>query len=394
MTDMTKPGELEDKSAMVFTIEEYRGRIARLSQTLRDHDIDVYLGTTPENLNYFSGFDPLGLYFYQQIFYAPGDQEPVLLTHKCEKELARTQCWISEVIVWQHGVSPLELTVAKLREMGVTPGSRVGLEMDNWYLKTSTYRQLVEAMPGVEFVDITSAVLRLRTIKSTAEIALMRQAAAFSDLGMSAAIEHLRSGIREVDLLAEIQSAMVRAGSEYPTLPFIIGSGPRSGLFHGLPTTRVIEDGDPVMIELTGVARRYNSNIVRTIVAGAASPLLKELWKVVNDSFWTSFEQVRPGMPVAEIDHLSREARRDYADFIPARAGFGMGVAYPPVWAGHPDILVSDPDILEAGMIFSLEPSVGQYNGVTVIFGYNILVTETGAEILQKTPADIFEIVP
>ena len=99
-------------------------------------------------------------------------------------------------------------------------------------------------------------------------------------------------------------------------------------------------------------------------------------------------------MPVAEIDRLSREARRDYADFIPARARFGMGVVYPPVWAGHPDILVSDPDILEAGMIFSLEPSIGQYNGVTVIFGYNIRVTETGAEILQKTPADIFEILP
>ncbi len=43
-------------------------------------------------------------------------------------------------------------------------------------------------------------------------------------------------------------------------------------------------------------------------------------------------------------------------------------------------------------MVFSLEPSIGQYNGTTVIFGYNILVTATGAEILQQTPKDLFEI--
>ena len=70
-----------------------------------------------------------------------------------------------------------------------------------------------------------------------------------------------------------------------------------------------------------------------------------------------------------------------------------MGLAYPPVWAGRPDILVGDDEVLEEGMVFSLEPSVAQYHGATVIFGYNILVTDTGAEILQSTPAETFEIL-
>ncbi len=69
-----------------------------------------------------------------------------------------------------------------------------------------------------------------------------------------------------------------------------------------------------------------------------------------------------------------------------------MGLAYPPVWAGRPDILLGDEEVLEEGMVFSLEPSIGQYHGTTVIFGYNILVTATGAEILQQTPKDLFEI--
>lgn len=384
--------ELPDKSKVGFPIAEYRNRLDRLSDTLVEQGIDVYIGTTPENLNYFTGFDPLGLYFYQQIIFAPGAREPVLLTHKCEKELARTQCWIQEIRYWEHGDDPVAKTVAQLRQLGVQAGSRVGLEMDNWYLKTSTFRALVEELPGVEFIDVTVPVVKLRTIKSSAEIERMRKAAKFSDIGFHAAIEALQPGVREIDLLAAIQAAMTTAGSEYPTLPFIIGSGPRSGLFHGLPTERVVEEGDPVMFEITGSYDRYNSNIVRTVVAGEASTALKELWKVTNDAFWIPFEQVKPGTPVSELDRLSREARREYADYIPARAGFGMGLAYPPVWAGRPDILIGDDEVLEPGMVFSLEPSVAQYHGTTVIFGYNILVTETGGEILQQTPAELFEV--
>lgn len=384
--------ELPDRSAMVFSKEEYLRRISGLDKTMQDLGVDVYMGSTPENMNYFSGFDPLGLYFHQQIFFSVGSSQPSLLTHKCEKELARTQCWIDDISIWKHGDNPLQVTIDKLREFGVSKGSRVGLEMGNWYLKADTYKGLVDAMPDVEFVDVTEEVLRLRTIKSPAEIRYMREAAKFSDIGFHAAVDVLRPGVTEAEILASIQYAMSAAGSEYPTLPFIIGSGPRSGLFHGVPTERAIQEGDPVMFEITGSAKRYNSNIVRTVVSGKASPVLKDMWEIVNEAFWQPFELIKPGTSVSELDRLSRELRAKFVDYIPARAGFGMGLAYPPVWAGRPDILVGDDEILQEGMVFSLEPSIAQYQGATVIFGYNILVTESGAEILQSTPKDIFQI--
>ncbi len=375
-----------------FSREEYRSRVSRLDALIQKMGVDVYLGSTPENLNYLAGFDPLGLYFYQHLFYRAGAAQPLLLTHKCEKELARLQCWIDDVRIWQHGDDPTRMTVDILRHLGVRSGSRVGLEMGNWYLKASTYQSLRTSLPDVDFVDITDDVLKLRTIKSQAEIAYMRAAARFSDIGFAALVHALRPGVTEQRLLTRAYSAMAEAGSEYPTLPFIIGSGPRSGLFHAVPTDRKVERGDPVMVELTGSCKRYNSNIVRTVVAGKASTALRELWEIANDAFWRPFELVKPGASVSEIDRLSREVRAAYDAYIPARAGFGMGLAYPPVWAGRPDVLVGSDETLEEGMTFSLEPSIGQFHGVTVIFGYNILVTETGAEILQKTDRSIFEI--
>ena len=101
---------------------------------------------------------------------------------------------------------------------------------------------------------------------------------------------------------------------------------------------------------------------------------------------------IKPGAPAGEIDAVTRKIRSEYSQYIPARAGFGMGLGYPPVWASKPDILIGNDESLEPGMIFSLEPSIAQYGGVTVIYGYNILVTDDGCEVLQSTDPGLFEI--
>jgi len=387
------PPEQQSRSSMVFTIDEYKVRYQRLKEGMAENGIDILFSTMPEQLNYITGFDPLGVYFYQGMVVAPDFSQPVLITHKCEKELARTQCWIDDVRVWQHQEDPIALTVTALREAGIKAGMRLGLEMGNWYLQPSWVERFRQELPGVQIVDATAMAMELRLIKSPAEIALMRRAAHLADVGFAAAVGSLRSGVSEFELNAAALEAMALQGSEYPALPMIIGSGERSGLFHGVPTGRRVSEGEPVMLEISGVASRYNSNIVRTVVCGKADATLQTLWSIVTESFWRPFELVRPGVPVAELDRLSREIRSEYADYIPARAGFGIGLAYPPVWLGRPDVLVGDPHILEPGMIFSLEPSIAQYGGASVIFGYNILVTETGAEILHKTDHELFEVM-
>lgn len=377
---------------LTFALREFEDRVGRLDAMLQKEGIDIYLGHAPESLNYFTGFDPLGIYLYECVFFQTGAKEPSLLTHKAEKELTVFQCWISDIIIWTHGHDPVQMTIDKLRALGATAGKRVGLEMANWYLRADLYKALTVAFPEVEFVDVTQKIMRLRTIKSPTEIEYMRKAAEFSDLAFEAMAEILGPGASELDVLAAVQSKLALAGSEYPALPFIIASGWRSGTFHAVPSSKIIEAGDPLLFEFTGSWKRYNSNLCRTVVAGKASDRLLDLWKINYESFWRPFELIRPGASVSDIDRLSRDIRGQYSDFIVARAGFGMGLSYPPTFAQYPDILVGDKTVLEPGMIFSLEPSISQFEGVTISYGYNILVTESGAEILQKTPKDLFEI--
>lgn len=383
---------IDTAAALRFDVAEYRGRVMGFSRLLEARGVDIYLGSSPEQMNYLTGFDPLGLYFYQVVVMRTDAEQPTLLTHKCEAELARTGCWIDDVRIWQHGEDPIDRTIALLNEAGVRAGSVVGMDMDSWYLKAGTVDALRRRMPEVEIVDVTDLGLEQRMVKSPAEIEYMRAAARLSDVAFDAAVATIAPGATENDVLAAVQTALAGAGSEYPALPFIIGAGARSGLFHGVPTDHVIGENDPVMLEFAGVKARYNSNIVRTVVAGTASAELRDLYRIVVDAFELGCEAIQPGEPVGKVDSIARRVRAGYEDYIPSRCGFGMGLAYPPVWLGMPDLLEGDDHVFVPGMVVSLEPSIAQYRGVSMIYGKNVLVTETGHEVLQQAPADIFEL--
>lgn len=382
---------LADKCDMRFEPAEFRRRVDLLREELRKCKVDVYVGSKPEHLNYFSGFDPSGGNYYQQLFIdVHSDRDPILLTHKVEAEIARTTCWIDDIRTWRHGEDPVGMTLAILSELSVAPSATVGFELDNSFFRIADFQQLVEALPHASIVDVTNVGMELRVVKSKAEIAYLREAAAIADVGLQAAIDRIQAGAKENEVNAAIQHAVWMAGTENAPFPTTFGSGPRSGLMHAFPTTRVMEAGDPVVVAVAGAVARYFSNVLRVVVAGKASAKVKELHEIVLESFWRGFEALQPGNPIGEADRITKEVRADYADFIPARSGFGVGLAYPPPEV-YPSILAGDPHVLLPGMVLSLEPSIAQYDGMTLILGNNVLITDSGPEILNGIPDRIFE---
>ncbi len=382
---------MADKSALLFSVEEYRGRVARLRAVLDARGIDVYLGAVPENMHYFTGFDPAGIWFYYQHFCAaPKRDEVVLLAHKAESELARTGCWIDDIRVWSHGEEPLARTLEILKHMELPKDGRLGIELGHWSYTIADYRRLRAELPGVEIVDVTDIGQELRMIHSPAEIALVRHAARCSDIGLETAYEVMRPGVAEFEVYARVQEAMHRSGSTHQPFPTLLGTGPRSGLFHGMPTERVIEAGDVVMIEVWGTRYRYTANIPRTVVVGKADDGFRRSYEIVKGAFETAFAAMKPGVAVAEIDRISRQARGGFDDYFPARTGFGVGLNFSLL--PFPSLLVGAPQVLEPGMIFSLEPSISQYQGTSIILGNIILITEDGAERLSHTDNDWYEL--
>ncbi len=237
---------------------------------------------------------------------------------------------------------------------------------------------------------MSDLIPELRIYKSELEVEYVQRAAAFSDIGLQKAIDTVREGVTENDVAAEVYHALFKSGSEYSPIPFLINSGAKSTSLHGTPSDKVIENGDVVTLELGGVCKRYTVNPLRTVVIGKPSDKVKEVYELLYEALTKATEAVEPGVPVGELDRITRRITRKYDYGRLHRTGYGLEAGYPPAWMGNLSILDGTPHILKPRMVFSLEPTIVlRDEGFGVVLGNNILVTEDGYEMLNKLPLDL-----
>jgi len=126
------------------------------------------------------------------------------------------------------------------------------------------------------------------------------------------------------------------------------------------------------------------------VVVGRPSEKVKEVHALLVQAVMQATEAVKPGVPVAELDRITRRITRKYDHGRKHRTGYGLEAGYPPAWMGNLSILDGDPHILESGMVFSIEPTIVlPEEGFGVVLGNNVLVTGEGYELLNKVPLDL-----
>jgi len=373
---------------MPFEFTEYMERIDRCRAAMGEKGIDVLLVTTPEDIYYLAGFDSIGYYAYQFLA-LPQEGEPILYVQAVEQAIAADKSLAEDVRPWMHGEDTIGRTVEIIHELLDHSGT-LGYQGGGYFFKVQSYEKLRQALPSVRFVDIGDTIAEMRLLKSPAELAYVRRAAELADIGMQAAIDAVHEGVRENEVTAVMYDAMYRAGSQYSATPFLIASGPTSAYLHGTGTGREIERGDVVAMEVGGVAARYHANMLRTVVVGEASQQARELHALLKEAVLAAEETVKPGVPVAEIDRTTRRITAPYDKYRLHRTGYGLEAGYPPAWMGILSISESDPHILTPGMVFSIEPTIALYDRhLGVILGDLVMVTDTGHEVLTKTPLDL-----
>lgn len=378
-------------SERAFPESEYRDRLARLRTQLLAANLDALLVHAPEDINYLSGFNSCGYYSYQHLLVCVEPETECFLTRAVEVGLVRATCVTADVAYWNDQDDPMTLTAEMLRGKGLAD-ARIGIQESSLYLKLSEYRRLEQMLPRVSFVDASILVPRLRLVKSMREIECVRRAAAITDIALEAGLEAIVEGKRECDVAAAVYDAMFRAGGEPPAYPGTFTSGPRTCFLHGMATERRLSPGDLVIMEPMGCFRRYNTNAIRTAVLGTASPRARDVHCLMQESIEACTEIVRPGVLAEEIDRLSRKITAHFAAHRLHRTGYSLEVGYAPGFVGALDLFEGDKTPLQAGMVISIEPNTTFADeGWGVQLGNCVLVTEFGAEVLHKTPLELFE---
>jgi len=370
-----------------FSAAEHRSRLARAREKLGVAGFEVCISVAPEPHYYLAGYDAwVGVNSPQAlVFSVAGDDEPTLVVRNVDTRLATETSWVSDLRSYQLFTDDFAGLVAGIaREKGWT-GGRIAMELSSYTLNAALYAELSAALAPGEITDATRVLGDLRIIKSETEMTYVREAAGYTNQGLAAARDALRVGATEIEVAAVLEDAMRRSGSDYWAIPSEISSGPRTPGGHATPRARVIETGDLVHFEFAGVSHRYHATAVHTMACGTPGSRAAELYEVARASLAAGIAACRPGARVADIETASlvpvcAAGLEAYANM---RFGYGIGLAYPPVWLETLQISRGFDETLAPGMVFVLHAYLQlDHEDIGIIQGGTWALTGEGLEQL------------
>jgi len=375
-----------------FTEAEHRERLGRARAAMRTAGIGCSVSVALENLYYIGGYDSwVGVNSPQALIFTADADEPTLVVRNVDRPLATETSWVRDIRTYHmHRDDPAQLIAEVVAEKGAA-GGPLGIEAASYALTWDWGRHLERALAPSQLVDVTGLLGDLRWLKSPAELACIRRAASFAEAGLTTARKALRPGITEVAYSAEIEASLRRAGSDYWAIPIELASGNRSAGGHGTARERVIEPGEIVHVEFAGVDKRYHAVALPCFSVGKPTSAVADLYRVTRESLAAGIAAIRPGVPVADVEEASLAPlrREGLEDAFMMRFGYGIGIAYPPIWLETLQISRGIDQRLAPGMAFVLHAALAlEDEGLGAILGGTWLLRDNGLELLVG-PGDV-----
>ncbi|WP_346796993.1 Xaa-Pro aminopeptidase [Halomonas sp. Bachu 37] len=271
------------------------------------------------------------------------------------------------------------------------------------------------------FVDVASLIHEQRLVKSEAELALMRHAAAISARAHRRAMQAVRPGMHEYQLQAELEHEFVYQGGSGPAYSTIVGSGENACVLHYIENNSPLQNGDLVLIDAGAEFELYAGDITRTFpVTGRFNDAQRALYEVVLRAQEQAVQAVRPGISLADIhagvvQELTAglielgllegelEARiqdEAYRRFYLHSTSHWLGLDVHDVGTYRLD--ADTPRLLAPGMVVTVEPGLylpdesdipQEFRGMGIRIEDDVVVTSTGNEVLTSAvPKQVAEI--
>lgn len=286
-----------------FPREEYAAHLACVQATFIEGGQNALLAFRQETVTYLTGCFTRGHSSFQFAI-VPASGDLVLICHDVEEYYLDSTCVFSRRFLWSDSEVPVAVGAEAIRQ-AIGPRARP-VELAAWPLNAARHKALTESLPEMIWSDADSLVARMRLVKSPAEIAYQRRAAAAVEAGMSAALASAREGATEREMAAEICAAMIRAGSDLPG-PGVLSSGERAFHLHGGYSDRVLQAGDIVQMEVTPNVRHYHA---RFMLPAKVAHATDEDHRVVEQLIAiqdAALKEVAPGVPATVPDAIYGE---------------------------------------------------------------------------------------
>ena len=277
--------------------------------------------------------------------------------------------------------SPWTTTVANL--VSDRGWARLGFEEAT--TSVASYNDLSAKLDDkVELVPVGKIVDALRAVKSDEEIGYLREALRITDVAFVAAETRARVGMTEKELANIVAEELKKAGSEGESFPTIVASGPNAAKPHHAPGERVMQVGEPIIIDMGALHKGYAGDLTRTIWFGEPSAELVTMYQNVQAAFDSAMAKAGPRITGVELDAAARDvfAEQGTAQYFVHSLGHGLGLRVHEA----PSASFRSSDTLAAGNVVTIEPGLYVPGEGGVRIEDVVLITEDGAENLTGAP--------
>ena len=363
-------------------------RHARVRRAIEALSLDALIVTAPTNIRYLANHTGTA-----GTLVMTADALHLLIDFRYEEALRALQATASAcptLRTWPVPASYDEALLNCLVELGV---STVGFEAahltvsrHDWFLRAAAARNAAIGFRATERV-----VEQARIVKDAAEIASLREAARRLSAVADAAFRAVRAGAREREVAAALEAAMRAAGYERLAFDTIVASGPNAALPHYRAGDRILQPGDVVVLDFGGVLDGYCCDLTRTVSVGPPTPEATRVHSAVRAAQLAAIASVRPGVAASAVDAAARTVLEGHGLGRAFGHGTGHGLGLdvheePRVAPPRPDAAAIP---LEAGMVFTIEPGAYLPGWGGVRIEDDVLVTDTGCEVLTSVPHDL-----
>lgn len=241
------------------------------------------------------------------------------------------------------------------------------------------YGALKSGIAQLETAPIDRELLRLRMVKDEEECAAIRRACEITDFAFTAMCRMIRPGVTEAAIDRFLQDYM-RGFPEVERMAerFIVASGPRGSMPHGLASERALCEHEFVTVDFGCNCGGYWSDVTRTVCVGEPSAKQREIYEIVLAAQNAAISLAAPGKTGRELDSAARKIITDAG----YGAYFGLNIHEAPQCAQN-----ENGDIpLQPGMIITAEPGIYIPQFGRVRIEDDILITENGC--VDLTQAD------
>lgn len=230
------------------------------------------------------------------------------------------------------------------------------LVFENQTISLAKYNLYKNELEKVDFINLDNKLMLERNKKEADEIVLMKKANDIAEKSFIELLNHIEKGKSEKELAAYFEYIMAKNGSDGISFDTILLSGPRTSMPHGVPSDKVLEDGEFVLFDFGATYKGYHSDMTRTVALKSANDEMKEMYDLVLKAQMAGIKALNEGVKCADVYKAAYDVldEKNMAQYFRHGLGHGVGLEIHEGYNASP----RSNDTYEVGNVTSIEPGI------------------------------------